>query len=504
MHAPSKSISKSALHPSEPQPSSLPPSPPHSAEAEEHVLAVCLLDNGETLTSATAAGINEASFYIPKNRAIFSTLLAMKREGVAHTIELLAAELDARKLFEQIGGWPYLTQITHKIPTTAHAKYFIEKLRELELRRDVIKSATAAIAKAGSFTGNLADAEQMAAEIAASIAPKVRENNAKAQTFTELLAFDFTKDPDCLLGNRYLGRTNSLVIAAPSGVGKSVLSVQISILAAAGLPILGLKTHAPLRVLYVQAEDDVGDVAEAVQGVDDSYALTKEQQKLIEKNFRAIRWTDCTGERFISRLLGEWSRWPFDLVIINPLFSFAGCDLIDQSQASHFLRHQLNPLLVRTNAAAIVVHHTKKPNSDPDHKPSEDNAAYDSFGSSEITNWARATISLQMVKGAGKKVCKLIFSKRGNRAGILDNGGNPTNSIQIEHAKDGLCWVSSDWKPATESNGRFKATKWDQDKAEELYDKNQSWAENERRLAAAFGMDRRGVSKHRKDLEPEA
>ena len=44
-------------------------------------------------------------------------------------------------------------QVTGKIPTTAHAGYFIDKVREKHLLRELIKTATSAIEQSYSFTG---------------------------------------------------------------------------------------------------------------------------------------------------------------------------------------------------------------------------------------------------------------------------------------------------------------------------------------------------------------
>lgn len=123
--------------------------PPCSPEAEEHVLACILLDEGATLERCKDAGLTSASFYYPANRLLFEVCCALKTP----TLETLAAELGPR--IEAVGGWPYLMQVTGKVPTTAHAGYFISKLREKEVLRAVIREATTAIENAYGFTGDL-------------------------------------------------------------------------------------------------------------------------------------------------------------------------------------------------------------------------------------------------------------------------------------------------------------------------------------------------------------
>lgn len=130
-------------------------SPPHSAEAEEHVIACCLLDGSDTIARCLEARVSAESFYLPQNRLIFEVMLELYQKSPPVSLEILAEELKTRRQLEAVGGFPYLMQVTGKIPTTAHAGYFIEKVREKHLLRELIKTATGAVEQAYSFTGGL-------------------------------------------------------------------------------------------------------------------------------------------------------------------------------------------------------------------------------------------------------------------------------------------------------------------------------------------------------------
>jgi hypothetical protein len=314
-----------------------------------------------------------------------------------------------------------------------------------------------------------------------------------------LLAFDGRHDPDCLMGKRYLGRTGALVIVAPSGIGKSVLALQLGACAALGRPFFPLQMSGPLRVLYVQAEDDVGDVAESAQGFVAGYRLTPAELTQLRERLRIVRWNDAAGGKFLVRLRAEHERHPFDLVIVNPLFSFAGCNVSEQRELSPFLRNGLNPILNDIRAACALVHHTNKPTADERKKPT-DSDQYSGSGSAELTNWARAYITLQQVKSAGRATYKMSFVKRGRRAGILDANGEPATSVFIQHAEDGLCWLPSDYAPDQDGDGKFHA-KFDLPRALRIYDRALSWKKNEARIAEDQGMTTRAVRGYRDALE---
>ena len=115
---------------------------PASAEAEEHVIACCLIEGSDTLLRATEAGVTDESFHFPRNRVIWSALCRLEQP----TLETLLVELGTE--LPTIGGLPYLMQVTGKIPTTAHAGYFISKVRECELRRKVIREAQRTVEEA--------------------------------------------------------------------------------------------------------------------------------------------------------------------------------------------------------------------------------------------------------------------------------------------------------------------------------------------------------------------
>lgn len=138
------------------QPGEAPPIP-CSAEAEEHVLACCLIDEGATLARCGREKLTAEAFYFPASRKIFEVLLAMQQAGRAITLEVLAAELTTRREFEGVGGWPYLMQVTGKVSTTAHAGYFIEKVRELWVLRRLRLCGQALVEDIDKFTGGLED-----------------------------------------------------------------------------------------------------------------------------------------------------------------------------------------------------------------------------------------------------------------------------------------------------------------------------------------------------------
>jgi AAA domain len=242
---------------------------------------------------------------------------------------------------------------------------------------------------------------------------------------------------DILLGNRYLCRGGGLLIVAPSGHGKSVLTVQAAIEFAIGRQSFGIKPTRPLRCLIVQAEDDEGDTIEMARIVE-HLNLNQEQRELVRRNTWIEFVNDLTGSSFIRALDGFLTQWPADLVFINPYSSYLGSEIKDDEANTTFLRNLLNPLLTRHRCAAVIVHHTPKTNfrDTANWKPSD--WMYAGAGAAVITNWARAVLVIDVTDTSG--VYRFIAAKRGQRIGWE---GFETYWAHTRE-EDKLLWVPAD------------------------------------------------------------
>jgi replicative DNA helicase len=234
-------------------------SPPHSAEAEEHVIACCLLDGSDSIARCLEARITAESFYFPANRLLFEVMLELYQKNPPVSLEILAEELKTRRQLEAVGGFPYLMQVTGKIPTTAHAGYFIEKVREKHLLRELIKTATGAVEQAYSFTGGLEefvdkveqDLFRVTQDRVSDSAQEIKEAVKEANTVIAKLLMkkgELTgvtsgfKDLDAMTFG--FQRQEMIVVAARPSMGKT--SFALNIAEAATLPKTGREPVATL------------------------------------------------------------------------------------------------------------------------------------------------------------------------------------------------------------------------------------------------------------------
>jgi len=128
---------------------------PHSLEAEEYLLSCCLLDGADVLSRCLEARIRPESFYDTKHGIIFERLLDLYNRQTPIDISVVAEELKTARQLDTVGGYAFLTQVSSRIPTTAQASYFIQKVREQSLLRDIIRSATGAVEECYNFSGGI-------------------------------------------------------------------------------------------------------------------------------------------------------------------------------------------------------------------------------------------------------------------------------------------------------------------------------------------------------------
>ena len=280
----------------------------------------------------------------------------------------------------------------------------------------------------------------------------------EAYCWDKLINFKETDDVTTLLGRRWLCAGGSSLWVGSSGLGKSVLCIQAAITWALGRSFFGINPRRELKSVIIQAENDEGDVAEAVQGIMKAMALTPQEIETIKRNVVIVRDCTSTGATFVDRVRRLAEKHKPDLAWADPLLAFVGGDLSSQETAGGFLRNMLNPLAMSAGFAWMLMHHTPKPTRDGTGYAGHDKA-YSGFGSSELTNWARAIL---MLSPSGKDehgvdLYKLEVTKRGKRSNLTPRGVVACSTVHpyvhLRHCTEGMAWIEAG-EPEKKSAGR--------------------------------------------------
>ena len=260
------------------------------------------------------------------------------------------------------------------------------------------------------------------------------DDKSTVVTIKDLMDFDPDNDPDNLIGNRWITRGSSMIVSGGTGIGKSSLMMQIVIRWCLGLDFFGIKPVKPLKIGVIQAENDKGDLAEAFRGVVHK-RFSLDQMNQLQKNLEFRTEAVRTGDQFLAYARRFIHRSKLDLIVADPLFSYFGGDLSDQSEVSVFLRNKLQPILQETKVAWIWMHHVAKPQRKESNEPlTTMELAHSGFGSSELANWAREIAVLHEVGQSKPRRFQLAFCKRGGRIGL------PSPILNLQHSATGIQW----------------------------------------------------------------
>jgi hypothetical protein len=266
----------------------------------------------------------------------------------------------------------------------------------------------------------------------------------------QILDYRPEKDLMTVAGNQWLRKGGSAILVGPSGIGKSSLGYQIAYSWALGKPCFGVAPARPLKILMIQAENDLSDlnamgtgIAKGLEAFNDPGA-----RALLLRNLITNHNVADTGHDFILAMQRLVDHHEPDLVIVDPLLSFIGDDISKQEVVGKFCRNWLNPILTNSRTAFLGIHHTGKPamaekvkKGQKPHRRSMAEWSYTMMGSSELTNWARAVMILNALPS---NEYELIFSKRGKQAEATHPDGSPTLICHLRHAQEGIFWHQVD------------------------------------------------------------
>ena len=252
-------------------------------------------------------------------------------------------------------------------------------------------------------------------------------------------------DPNTLLGNRFLCRGAGALLIGPSGIGKSTAIMQLAISWAVGRTCFGIKPARALKILYVQAENDEGDLCEMRDGVLEHLDLKESDREILEKNFVCVFENSRAGIELAGALDVLLEDHRPDLLILDPALSYIGGDANQQEPVSRFLRGLINPILQKHSCGVLIIHHTSKQSGDRDRKKKiSSDFAYAGAGSAEWANWPRAVLLLLPKDDDGLR--ELRIAKR-FRLGWKDANGKPTARRLLRQNAEGSALFYSELTP---------------------------------------------------------
>ena len=401
---------------------------PAAIEAERYLLAVCIRD-GLNVPN----GLIPSDFYEPKNQELCTAIQSVTTDEV-HADELVV--LNFLREHSSSVDHIYLNQIVSDLGFNRYNPAWAEKIKRTSALRKIAVSAQHLVKLA---TDTNADPDSLIAYQAGTlsqIARTEKKTGAVQMNIEAMKTFERKEDPNSVIGNRWLCKGGSLLLVSQSGVGKSSFALQFLISLCVNRSFFGIKAKRPLRVVMLQAENDLGDVAEAYQDITSGMGLYPDERRNLDDNLFIYRDTNSVGSAFLDEMRRLIELHRADVILVDPLLSFAGIEVADQKQMTEFLRHGVARVLEDTGCILVAVHHTTKPKSAKDTAgQTSADLAYSGAGASELVNYVRE-VGVLVRQPGDEPIFKFSLTKRRFRAGMQDASGDFKPDIIVRHARD--------------------------------------------------------------------
>ena len=129
--------------------------PPQDITAEKSLLGALLLS--DAAFPEILENIKYRDFYDPKHQSIFQAMTSLYEHHKPIDLLTVTSELRANKTLKEIGGAPYLTELTNFVPTSSHAKAYADLVSKTAIRRRLIKAGTNIVEKAYEDSSEIED-----------------------------------------------------------------------------------------------------------------------------------------------------------------------------------------------------------------------------------------------------------------------------------------------------------------------------------------------------------
>ncbi len=129
--------------------------PPQDTEAEKSLLGAMMLADGAMAEILTI--LRPDDFYELRHQIIFKAMSELYDQHKPIDLLTVTAELKTQKKLKDVGGAPYLTELSNFVPAASHAKAYAEIIEKASTRRRLIKAGNNIADKAYAEDVNVND-----------------------------------------------------------------------------------------------------------------------------------------------------------------------------------------------------------------------------------------------------------------------------------------------------------------------------------------------------------
>ena len=163
--------------------------PPQDIVAEKSLLGAIMIS--ENAISDVLGVVRPTDFYDERHQIIYNAILNLYDQHKPVDLLTVTNELKSLKKLSEIGGAPYLTELSNFTPAASHAKAYAEIIERMSTRRKLIKAGTEIAERAYEDDANVSDLVGAAEKQLFEVSDKVIKSDYTAMG--ELLADAFDR-----------------------------------------------------------------------------------------------------------------------------------------------------------------------------------------------------------------------------------------------------------------------------------------------------------------------
>ena len=129
--------------------------PPQDIVAEKSLLGAILISENAIVDAVNT--VKPADFYVPSHQIIYQAMISLYDQHRPIDLSTLTAELKSIKKLKDVGGAPYLTELSEFTPAASHAKAYADIIERASTRRRLIRAGTEIVNKAYEDDANVND-----------------------------------------------------------------------------------------------------------------------------------------------------------------------------------------------------------------------------------------------------------------------------------------------------------------------------------------------------------
>ena len=129
--------------------------PPQDIVAEKSLLGAVMIS--DSVLPEVLNILRPKDFYDERHQVIFDAMMGLYDQHRPIDLLTLTAELKSLKKLKEIGGAPYLTELSNFVPAASHAKAYADIIERASTRRKLIQAGTQIADKAYEEDANVGD-----------------------------------------------------------------------------------------------------------------------------------------------------------------------------------------------------------------------------------------------------------------------------------------------------------------------------------------------------------